>query len=330
VPERARIQYRLDGVNQSWVDAAAARVATYTQLRPGTYRFRVRARAEGGAVGPEASMEMFVRAAWYQTWWFRGLLVAAAAAALSLLIQAVSRARARAHAERMRQRFEAEINERTRMARELHDTLLQGFQGVTLQLHAMRRTVIGSPRDAESTLSRILDLADLSLRDARAMVWDMRAPELEVLDLRAALQAATAAAAASGEITADCRVEGSLRRLSPAVEMAVLRIAKEAIANAARHSAGSTIAVVLSYETNTVRLTVRDNGRGLDADAMTGATTRGHWGLAGMQERATQIAATLEITSVDGGGTSVTLVAPAPQRPLYSSRASRSSVHSPS
>ncbi|HEY4305472.1 MAG TPA: histidine kinase [Gemmatimonadaceae bacterium] len=304
-----RLQYRLDGVNASWVDATPARVATYTQLSPGSYRFHVRASVAGATFGPEVVTTLRVQPAWYQTWWFRTLVAAFVIAAVSLVARTVMRARSRAHAQRLRERFEVEINERTRMARELHDTLLQGFHGISLELHAVRQTVTRSPQDAESTLARVVEMTDHSLRDARAMVWAMRAPELELLELHAALEAAVRAANA-GNVAVAFHVEGRPRELSPGIEMATLRIGKEALTNALAHAQASAVDVVLTYEPGVVRLIVRDDGRGLDADAVASANANGHWGLTGMQERAVQIKAKLDIASIAGRGTTVTLVVP--------------------
>src|SRR5262249_33592683 len=126
----------------------------------------------------------------------------------------------------------------------------------------------------------------------------------------------------------DCHIEGKPRRLSPASEMATLRIGKEAIANAVAHAGASAIHVVLSYESTAVRLTIRDDGRGLDPDAVERAGALGHWGLRGMHERAAQIGATLEISSVNGRGTSVALIVPLGHQTMPSRQRPRASLRS--
>lgn len=199
LPERVRLQYRLDGAEQRWIDAARPRVASYGRLGPGTYRFRVRAWNEDGVPSTgEATLRFRVQPAWYQSWWFAALSFAAVAGAGAGAALTVHRRRGRRDAERMQARFDAVLAERERIARELHDTLLQGFTGITLKLDGVRGTL--DARDAPSSreLTDILLHADTTLREAREMVWDMRSPELVAGDLGAAL-AATSAHVVSGD-----------------------------------------------------------------------------------------------------------------------------------
>jgi signal transduction histidine kinase/ligand-binding sensor domain-containing protein len=309
-PERVRLQYRLDGADREWVDVSGPRMATYTQLRPGRYHFRVRAWNEGGAPGPDVSMALRVLPAWYQTWWFATLVFLVVAASGMALVYGVFRARSQRAAERMQARFDAELRERTRLARDLHDTLLQGFTGITLQLQAVHDSLLKSPKEAETSLARILELADVSLRDVRSMVWDMRAPELDRNDLGTALEEAAHTAIGAAAITLGFAVEGKSHRLPLDIETTVLRVGREAVANAVKHSGATTIGVTLSYEPSRVSMHVRDNGSGFDPATVDASNNGGHWGVKGMRERATRAGGTLSIDGMTGRGTVLSLSVP--------------------
>lgn len=314
VPERVRLQYRMDGVDGAWRDAPATRTTTYTQLRRGRYTFRVRSAIDGFGPrfgpGTEASVQLVVLPAWYETWWFIALVALAICATIVLVVRASMRARIRRDAERMQARFDAELGERTRLARELHDTLLQGFTGITLQLQAVQSQVEKSPTQAAASLDRILTLADASLREARTMVWDMRAPELGQQDLASALEAGARAAIGGADIALTCAVDGPRRRLSPFLETALLRIGREAVVNAVKHAHATTIAVRLVFSAGSLTVTVEDNGRGLPTDAHDATSDNGHWGVRGMRERAQQIGGTFTMRSAPGSGTCVEVVVP--------------------
>lgn len=311
VPERMRLQYQLQGADGDWVEGNAARTATYTQLRPGNYRFRVRAWNEDGVPSPsEASIAIRVMPTWYEAWWFRLGLVLALLIGGAGSLAAWLRARSRVKVERLQAAFDAALAERTRLARDLHDTLLQGFTGITLQIQAARHSLAHSPVEADATLARVLDTADTTLRDARLMVWDMRAPELGHQELPQALESAARTSIAGLDIELEVVVAGSPRRLSLSSETAALRIAREAVVNAVKHAAPSRIGVELVYEERLLRLSVRDDGRGFPPGAEHLAAGGGHWGIKGMRERATRAGGTLEITGAAGKGTTLSLNLP--------------------
>ena len=213
-------------------------------------------------------------------------------------------------------RFDAVRAERTRLACELHDTLLQAFTGVTLQLEALRGRMLTAPHEAEQDLGRVLEVADVALRDARAAVWDLRAPELEGRDVAAALEAAAREAVAShrladgAPIDLEVTVTGERRRLSPAVETAAHRIGREAITNALRHADARYIRVAIAFEHRHLCVEVCDDGVGFDAVQPRSVEGRGHWGLVGMRERARNARGTLGVRSVPGKGTTVVLRLP--------------------
>jgi signal transduction histidine kinase len=203
-------------------------------------------------------------------------------------------------------RFTAMLEERTRLAREIHDTLLQGFTGVALQLVAATSRVAGPP-EAVGALRDLVGLAQRTLEDARRAVWDMRAPAQAGGEFPALLRATAEGLLRGTEIALECPVQGVPQPLDPEVEAVVLRVAQEAIANVVKHAAARTVRLGLSYGERGMRLSVRDNGRGFTVDSDLHAYG-GHWGLLGMHERAGQIRAKLEVRSAAGRGTEVVLV----------------------
>jgi PAS domain S-box-containing protein len=203
-------------------------------------------------------------------------------------------------------RFAATLDERTRLAREIHDSLLQQVTGIALQLRATLPNLGNAPQPTVDSIRHIVELADSTIRDARQAVWDIRAPALAQKGLLVALEE-EARKAASG-IHIDFSVSGTPRTLSPPVEDTFFRIGQEAVVNAAKHSAASSISVVLAYRPRSVRLTVVDDGRGFCVDQL-GRTHGGRWGLLGMRERAKRIGASIVIHSSEGKGTTVELCA---------------------
>jgi signal transduction histidine kinase len=317
VPRRVRFRYRLAGrgagwrevawQDTSWQDAGARREAIYTNLGPGTYRFQVTAANDDGvwnAAG--AALDVVIPPTFAQTNAFLVLCAAAAAAALWLLVQW----RQRRVAASIRARFDATLAERTRIAQELHDTLLQGFTGVTAQLYAVRRLLASRPADAAETLSSALAMADAALRDARYAVWEMRSPELNERDLPDALAAAAQDALAATSTSLQLMVRGDRRPLPRAVEVTAFRIGREAVTNAAKHANAREVALDLDYGPRTLTLSVRDDGRGVALADVDGAGRDGHWGVVGMRERARNAGGTLDIAAAPGGGTQVTVSLP--------------------
>jgi PAS domain S-box-containing protein len=219
--------------------------------------------------------------------------------------RALRRARERA----LKARFDATLEERTRLAREIHDTLLQGFTGLSLQLVAATSRVTGPPAAIEA-LRDVLGVAQKTLADARRAVWDMRAPALaEEGGLPATLKAAAERAIGGTALALDYAVRGAPRPLAPEAEVVVFRVAQEAIANTVKHAAAHTVRVVLAYGAHGVRLAVTDDGRGFTVDPDF-HTYGGHWGLLGMHERAIRLHAKLNVQSAVGAGTSIVLRVP--------------------
>lgn len=213
-------------------------------------------------------------------------------------------------------RFAAAREERARLASELHDTLLQAFTGVTLQLQALRNRMLTSPREAEQEMERVLEVADVALRDARSAVWDMRAPELERLDVAAALEKSARETVAShrwaalAQVDLEVTITGERRRLSPDVETAAHRIGREAVVNAVRHANARNIRVAIAFEPQLLCVEVRDDGVGFNVALLDPLEGQGHWGLVGMRERARKARGTLDLRSAPCTGTAVVLRLP--------------------
>ena len=311
VPERVHVEYMLEGADRTWVDGSATpRVATYTQLRPGSYRFRVRAwNVNSIPTEREAVLRFRVLPAWYQTYWFIAACTVLLAALGSVGALAVQRRRNRSQAERTEARFTAVLEERTRIARELHDTLLQGFTGITLHLETVRTQLAQRADASAGELTAILQHADGTLREARDMVWDIRSPELDG-GLMHAIETESRKILNGDNVQLLLSVTGQERRLTPLVEATILRVAREAVTNARKHADPKCIAVTLAFETRRVTLTVRDDGSGAELSRLDEARSSGHWGMAGMRERASRAGGTFDIRTTPGQGLSVAITLP--------------------
>ena len=204
----------------------------------------------------------------------------------------------------------AALAERTRIAQELHDTLLQGFTGITLQLRAIERMLERQPHESAKALKNVLASADTALRDARHQIWDMRAVELEGKDLAEALETAARQAMADSSAELAFSVRGERRRLPLAVETTALRVGREAVLNAVNHAAPRRVEVSLEYGERSLTLRVVDDGMGMPPDALDAAAAGEHLGIAGMRDRAQRGGGTLDIATAPGHGTTVSVSLP--------------------
>jgi PAS domain S-box-containing protein len=218
--------------------------------------------------------------------------------------RALRRARERA----IESHFSAVLEERTRLARDIHDTLLQGFTGIALKLVAATSRVT-EPPESVVALRDLVGLAQQTLIDARRAVWDLRSPSLEGADFPAALRTAAEDCVRGSGLELEYDVGGPPRRVDPAIEAVVVRVAQEAIANVVKHADARTVRVRLSFESRRVRLSVIDDGRGfvVSSDFQ---VYGGHWGLLGMRERASQVHGKLSLRSTPGRGTELVLLVP--------------------
>jgi signal transduction histidine kinase len=283
----------------------SAREAVYTNLSPGAYRFRVMASSsEGLWNGAEAAVGFDIEPKVWQTRWF--LLTSALAFALAVL--ALYRMRLHRLTARLNLRFEERLSERTRIAQELHDTLLQGFLSASMQLHlAVDRMPEGSPERA--SLGGVIDLITRVIQEGRNAVRGLRSQESSVDDLEQALSSIRDELGIQDQV--DLRVvgKGHAQRLNPMIRDEVYRIGREALINAFRHSGATRIEVGVEREAHRLRVLVRDDGKGIDAEVLR-AGRDGHWGLSGMRERSERIGGRLRVWSRPGAGTEVELSVP--------------------
>lgn len=304
VPERVRFRYRLDGFDRDWSDPVAERQAVYTNLAPGPYRFRVMASNSDGAWnGAEATVPFEVVPLVWQTAWFRLSVLALAA----LTGWGLYRLRVRQVARQLNARFEERLAERTRIAQELHDTLLQGFISASMQLDvAVDRLPEDSP--ARSPLGRVHDLMRRVIDEGREAVRGLRASSAAPHDLEQAFAGVQQELGVGGP-TYRVIVEGRPRPLTPIIRDEVYRIGREGLLNAFRHSGAAHVEIELEYGAKELCVLVRDDGRGVDPHVVQ-AGADGHWGLTGMRERAQRIGGTLRIRSRPAAGTEVELRVP--------------------
>ena len=297
-----RFKYQLAGFDREWVDAGTRREAFYTNLPPGQYTFRVIACNNDGAWNAEgAAYAFYLRPHFYQTWRFYALCAGAAL----LAGQGVYHWRVK----QVKARYAAVFAERNRMARELHDTLLQGFSGIALQLEAVTHKLNGAPQAARDRLERILTQIDNCLKETRRSVWELRSQALEGGHLPAAI--ANLARSLTEETQIEVRVEtfGAARQLPQTVEENLLRIAQEAVTNAVRHAHARMINIEVHFERRSVELLVRDDGCGFTADNPAWAV-ESHYGLIGMRERAAQLKGRFQVSSAPGAGARISVSVP--------------------
>jgi len=210
-------------------------------------------------------------------------------------------------------RLEERVSERTRIARELHDTLLQSFQGVLMKFSAVSYLIRDRPAEAEETLGKVIDQARQAIREGRDAVQGLRSSTVVSNDLARAIGALGEELAADQQNSPEFRmhVEGTARELAPLVRDDVHRIASEALRNAFRHAQARRIEVEIRYDRRRLRLRVMDNGKGIDQEALSGGGRPGHFGLAGLHERARLVGGELAIRSKLGSGTEIELIVPA-------------------
>ncbi len=311
-PRKVRFKYRLEGVDHGWQEAGARRTAFYTNLSYGEYRFQVIA-ANGDGVWNNigASMLIVVEPAFYQTGWFLALCVLAA----MLLAWQIYQLRVRQLTARLRNRLEAKLQERERIARELHDTLLQSTQGLIISLQGAVRE-LPEEHPTRERIERTLDRADDILAEGRDRVQDLRALGGMDEDLPRALALAAEELQELRTIKVHVSVSGGARPLRRRAREEAYRIAREALVNAFKHSEASAIEVLVDYEAQWLRVSVRDDGKGAAADKLK-QDAGGHWGVRGMRERARELGANVEIRSNPDAGVTMELTVPASE--AYSS-----------
>ncbi|WP_124846923.1 sensor histidine kinase [Acidipila sp. EB88] len=301
----ARIHYRyqLNGFDQHWVDAGTRRTAYYTNLPPGQYAFHViAANGDGVWSRDEAVLRFRVRAPWYRKLWVYLLAGCVAIVGVLGLVQVRLRAEAR--------RFALVLQERTRVAREMHDTLAQDLVSVSLQVEiATQHAKAGRLSDVLEPLAQTRSLVRQALESARQSIWNLRV-HLSDASLPARLTARVKSFQDAATVT-QLRIGGEYRSAAPEVENEVMRIASEAISNVEQHAGATEMLVSLEYGSQNLRLRVRDNGCGFHYAAS--RALPGHYGIRGLEERAAELRAELQVESALGHGTTVTLTVPLPE-----------------
>ena len=301
MPSRVRFRYKLEGRDSEWTEATATRQVTYTDLSPNAYRFRVIAANNDGVwneVGAAATVTILP--AVYQTLWFRALATLTASA----LLWGLYHLRMRSLSARMLERFEERLNERTRLAQNLHDTLLQGIISSSMQLHVVAQQLQAHPE--RPRIERIMDGLRSIAKEGREAIGDLRLTHTNE-NLEALLMRDGEVLRGEQLIELRISVEGRPRMLHPVVHDEVYRIGREAILNALRHARAQRLEIVVSYAAKQLALHVRDDGCGVQEDVLA-MGREGHWGLRGMRERADGIGAALRIMSRPGSGTEVIVI----------------------
>lgn len=294
-PEKVTFRYQLESFDKTWTDAGIRREAFFTNLPPGNFRFLVMARNADGVWSTQtASLNFTIEPRLFQRWWFFPVLVTLA----GLAFAAWYRLRIR----RLKQRFDLVLAERNRIGRELHDTLLQGLAGITMQLQALWTRLPASKE--KSLLGSIIQDAGRAAAEARRSLWGLRTVEPGSSDFSVRLENIALRAVQGTPIALALNIERVSLRGTPEIEFQLLRIANEAIANAVKHAKASQLRVDLKIQERILLLSVEDDGFGFDEHA---SARPGHFGLVGMRERAHEIVADLIVDSSPGLGTKVSV-----------------------
>lgn len=309
-PGRVRFRYRLDGFDKEWNDDNGRRQAVYTNLPPKHYTFRVIACNDNGVWNNQGAFTDFsIDPAYYQTNWFRSLGLGG----FAILLWSVYRLRLRKMEAVLALRFQERIAERTRIAREMHDTLLQNISGLALQLQGLAKMPT-LPASAKDRLYQIRKEAEGCLREAREFLWELRSPALEERDIAETLREAGEELVSGVPVQFHTTVQGDRFSAPVKLQQQLLRIIQEATRNAIRYSRANEIEMRITYlGRDSIRVQLRDDGCGFDTEQA--ALKSGHWGLKTMRERANQIGAELKISSSPGHGTELEIVAPITRPP---------------
>ena len=323
-PEKNQFRYKLEGQDPDWQSVGNRRQAFYNDLSPGNYRFRVIASNNSGVWNEQgAALDFSIAPAYWQTLSFR----AACAVAFVCLIWALFWLRSRQIAREFEATLEGRVAERTRIARELHDTLLQNLQGLVLRFRTVQSLFSTRPEEAREILESAIDQAREALTEGRQAVQGLRSAAVDTDELSKAIRTLgeelVRDAAHDGSVELRLNIEGTPRALQPLMRDEIYRITGEALRNAFRHSEAKRIEVQLGYSERRFDLRVRDEGKGIDPSFLSDDVLLGHYGLRGMRERAKEIGGTLTIWSALGLGTKIELSVPGTAAYLRARRARR-------
>lgn len=306
MPERVRVLYRLDGVDRDWTDPGSRRQAFYTNLEPGTYRFQLIAANDSGVWNDhDGSLTFVISPTFTQTLTFKLLC----GIAILLLVSAVYVIWVAQVGRDIQMRLEERLGERERIARELHDTLLQGIQGLMLRFQAVANR-LPKDNDERHMIDRALDSAESMIVKGRTSLMGLRT-HAPPTSLRQGFDDFARRQALSSDATIDIAERGTPRPLMPTVHHEAARIGEEAIFNAVRHGRPSRIEIEIVHEPNSFAMTIRDDGIGFAPAILRSGGRDGHFGMAGMRERARRIRGKLRIANRADGGAEVALRVPA-------------------
>jgi signal transduction histidine kinase/ligand-binding sensor domain-containing protein len=311
IPQQVNFRYRLDGYERDWHEAGTRRQAFYTDLPPGKYSFRVIASNSDGVWSESAAkLDFSIAPAYYQTNWFRALC----ACIFLAVLWAAYQWRVRQLQNQFDMTLEARVGERTRIARDLHDTLLQSAHGVLLRFQTVSQLLPDRPMEAKEKLDSAIEQTADFITEARDEVQGLRDSTVQDNDLALAISTLgqELSTNSANHRPAFCvAVEGEARNLHPILRDEIYKIAAEALRNAFRHSQARQIEAEIRYDTEQFRLRVRDDGKGVDPGILSSQVSEGHFGLPGMRERATLIGGKLVVWSEVDAGTEVELRVPA-------------------
>ena len=304
-PLKVRYRYMLEGFDRGWTEAGARRAAYYTNIPPGHYVFRVQAANNDGVWSADSAVLSFeLRPHFYQTLWFYALLLVLAGGAIAVLL--------RLRLQQAEREFQAVLGERSRIAREIHDTLAQGYVGVSVQLELLAEFLRQHKVErAAQQLDTLRGIVREGLDDARQSIWALRTQDSGEETLPIQLRCLVEAAGEAG-LTPQFNLYGAYRPLPPGTEKEILRIAQEAVQNVKKHAHASEVHLLLEYGRATVQLEIGDNGCG-GVVYPAPEPVAGHYGLKGIEERAGLIGGKLEVWSEKGMGTTVRLSVPVPE-----------------
>ncbi len=305
-PRKVLFRYKLEGFDSDWRDAGTRRQAFYTNLRPRVYRFRVLASNNDGVWNEAgATIDFDLLPAFYQTRSFLLLCVVV----LIILSLGAYRLRVWQVTTHLRERFEERLKERTRIAQELHDSLIQDVMGISLQVE-ITDELLPANLPAKQSLARALGLCKSASDAGRRALNDLRAAPLSAADLVRSFSQLANELVGAGGTKIDVIVEGREHPLNATTGNDVLQIGRQAITNALQHAKARNIHVLLSYSDQHFRIRVQDNGSGINEEILN-IGRQGHYGLAGMKERADRLGGSISIRSRVGEGTEVDLSVPA-------------------
>jgi signal transduction histidine kinase len=312
-PEKNRYRFKVEGWDSDWREAVNEFRIEYSNLPPRQYRFRVIACNNSGMWNETGdTLELSIDPAYYQTTWFYALC----AAAFLAMLWGLYRLRLYQVRREFNAQLDGRVDERLRVARELHDTLLQTFQASLIQMQAARNVLARRPEKAEQSLDNAITTAAAAVAEGRHAIQNLRAQPAGGADLAELLTGAGQELAHSEEAQGNppvfsLTVEGERRDLEPLLQDEVYRIARELLRNAVRHAQAGRIEAEIRYESRHLRVHVRDDGKGIDPEVLKAGGRAGHWGLPGMRERADRFGGKLEFWSEAGAGTEAVLTVPA-------------------